>query len=395
MNNSKQTFNYRDKANLLDDKELKKQIDETYSCKCKSMFKQLKKNKLLLNQYKISFENNEKLFIQQYSKYKGCFLKNKTEFINIINKQNVFNLFGIQSDIGKIYKSNIIDTNIYKEINNPKKSIRDKLMQNLLNTYNLDNDKNDLFYIEEDETKINITIKNESYHYIDFDNSKQPYLYIVENNKSKEYIWKYSIFDIYCAIYNYTVGEAIQILSKQLDIKIYIIDENIKKYSENINWIELKFNEYPNLYKLMKDSKNILNLINKLSIERVYQSIYNEKTYVALDYTTISNEIGLKKATITPYINLFCALGLLEKKPISNKSKKRNCITLFYVPKYDSELFNNADEESKKLLEMKISKSGFDLNICKKVFGLEMAKNIFQDNNTIKKLYKNTEDNIN
>lgn len=391
MNYSQNTFNDRDKAILSGDEYLKKQIDKDYSNKNKFMIEQLKQNKELLKKYKIRFENNEKLFLEQYRKDIGTIVKSKNEFINTINKKNIFNLFGIES--GGVYKSNIIDINIYKEINHPEKDIRDKLMKNFFYKYNVNVGQTDLLYIEENGTMINMILKKESYHYIDFDNSQQPYLYIAESSDSAKYMWKYSVFDIYCSIYNYTVGEAIEILSKKLDIQISSINREIKKYYENINWIESQFSKYPNLFKLIKDSKKVLKAINKLSIERVYRAKYEDKVYIVVDYLTIAQEVGLKKSTVTPYINLFCALGLLEKKLVSNKNKKRNDITSFYVPKYDNELFNYADYKSKSLLDMNISKSKFDVNSCEKAFGLEVAKNIFQDNNTSKKLHEDKEKN--
>lgn len=388
MNYSQNTFNDRDKAILLGDEYLKKQIDKDYSDKNKFMIEQLKKNKERLNKYKIRFENNEKIFLEQYSKYKGKVVKSKNEFINIINKQNILNLFEVESDKGKVYNSNIIDINIYKEIDYPEKEIRDKLIKNFLCKHNINIRQNDLLNIKENGTIISIILKKESYHYIDFDNRKQPYLYIADSDDSTKYIWKYSVFDIYRSVYNYTVGEAIEILSKKLDIQISSINEEIKKYYENISRIEYEFDKYTNLYKLIKGSKKILKAINELSIEMVYQSKYEDKVYIVVDYSTIAKKVGLKKSTVTPYINLFCALGLLEKKMVSNKNKKRNDTTSFYIPKYDNELFNNADYEAKRLLQMNISKSNFDSKACEKVFGLEVTKKIFQDNKTSKKLHK-------
>lgn len=102
MNYSQSTFNDRDKAILSGDEYLKKQIDKDYSNKNKFMIEQLKQNKELLKKYKIRFENNEKLFLEQYRKDIGTIVKSKNEFINTINKKNIFNLFGIES--GGVYK---------------------------------------------------------------------------------------------------------------------------------------------------------------------------------------------------------------------------------------------------------------------------------------------------
>lgn len=387
----KNTLIERDKAIVLGDKELKKQSEKMYSHKCMMMIEALKCNSELLAKYKLNFESNENLFLEKYNLSKGKVVNNKKQFIDLINKQNIFDLFGIESIKGKIYKSNIVDMNIYKEIKF-NDQYKENTIEEFLQMYNLDF-RSGLVDIKTNEDIIKIVIKKESYHYVDIDNMKKiPYVYILENESSKEYIFKYSVFDIYCAIYNYSIGEAIKQLSKKLKISIKDIDIERQKYLDNIEFIEQYFNNYLDTNKLIKKSNEIIIVINKKILEKFELENSNDG-YIPLDYGIIAKEVGSAISTITPYINLFCALGFMNKKELDNKKIKnsiKNDITSFYIPKYNNELLEHINSNAKKVNDKGIVKSDFTYENCVKVFGIEVADKVFQDKVTKNKLSNKT-----
>lgn len=382
----------RDKAILLGDEELKKQSEEIYSKKCMMMIKNLRQNEQLINQSKLYFDNNEKELLNKYSDYNGKIVKNINEFIDMINKKDMFCLFGIECERGKIYKSNIIDLNIHKEISCQKKDIREKLIEDFLNKHNIKNSNDKSVTIVENKSMWIIKINRNSYHYIDTDpNSKRIYLYITKGTDNENYIWKYSSFDLYCAVNNYSVSQAIQVLSYKLNISILNINTEKERYLKNINVIEDEFNTYKYLNKIIGKSKNVLIEINKQLSENIYK-VSDDNKYIALDYNTIAINVGIKASTISPYINLFCALGLIQKKQLDTNNKKnnqRNVISSFYIGKYDKELLEYANRMSKKLIDNKVTKSKFTASKCLEVFGLEMMEKIFTDKRAIMKAINN------
>jgi len=265
----------------------------------------------IINGSQLEIDKNEAIDIAyNFLKDNNIDIKNKkvTSYINIEND----NLYYVQEKLGIEKTKYIIDNNIYNFIywniflieNKNIESIKLDTKGNIIGFYTNIKIKDDKNIQKEIEKVISELLNNN----IDI-KSKYKFINSIKyKNKNKEiFLYKY-------------------INNSNLDIIMSIVYEN--NYIKEINqYIDIKPEEYKNIYKIKENNKNFYNSINYI-IATIYVIIFS----IIFLYIYKNNYIEYKKVLVTSFIII--TLQIIDKisnfykiyKNINNKILEKNII---------------------------------------------------------------------
>lgn len=159
------------------------------------------------------------------------------------------------------------------------------------------------------------------------------------------------------------------------------------KYSSRYSNLKLVME---NLNSFLDDFLKIYN--NKKMLDESFFPEYKEGRCKFLYLSEIANVMNIDKQYACRKLNCLCALQLIEKVDISKiktksvtvqktlqiaKNQGKNPPNYFYVPKYNRELFIEAESRAEKLMQHGFSIRKFNKNMVKEALGEEEANNIF------------------
>ncbi|MEG0774371.1 hypothetical protein [Clostridium sp.] len=224
--------------------------------------------------------------------------------------------------------------------------------------------------------------------WIEYDKKKRKYLYIVGSIDNEYYaITKLDIFNLFQIFFKCDIKTSFKELADLLNIRISEIEEIRNKYERNKKFLRenLKSDSFPVLRELVGKHINKLDILLEEAINKLYYHInYNKNNVFSASMDHLGEIMEKGKSTISPIINTFVLLGLVEKADVNTGVFNRgnnNDITHFYIPEYNQELFAKSEQLAKIMLYQgkRITASKFSYGHCIEKFGKETANKTFKD----------------
>ncbi|MDB2102634.1 hypothetical protein PMW00_06300 [Clostridium paraputrificum] len=211
--------------------------------------------------------------------------------------------------------------------------------------------------------------------------NKQYYISVCKKDYDTNYI-NFNFIEFYSMVADLSKSEAIKQLLEILNIKVTVIQNKIKFYNKNIDTLQKELVNYPYLYKLTRKHITVLIVLLRLAEERSYNN-EDKKTIgdITITVKELSKRINKSSSTITPYLNAFCILGFIEKRPLyTNKEKRnRNDIICYTINSFTKDMLENAEKVAKNIVDNNITLSKINNNNITMLFGKDIAKKIITD----------------
>ena len=167
---------------------------------------------------------------------------------------------------------------------------------------------------------------------------------------------------------------------------IYDIGDNyLFNYSRICFWDKYKVH-YPSLNKFIERHLNKLQILLDEGVNGLYKN-YKDASIFSVSLEFLANNIGISKKTLSPVINIFTAIGLIEKVDnIKEKKTSYNNITYYRIPRWTENVLNEADYLCSKFLELNVSPTKVTAKHIAKVLGKETTLKIMRDHKARKLL---------
>ncbi|MFL0251157.1 hypothetical protein ACJDT4_12040 [Clostridium neuense] len=222
--------------------------------------------------------------------------------------------------------------------------------------------------------------------WIRYNDRKNKYVYVIDSKIKNNYVI-FDVFDLYQIFMQCDIKRAVQELSNLLGVRIKKINENKKKYEKCKQFImnSATKNSFSAVYELIGEHIPKLVAVLDEGIDKIYYHLESKENMVfSCSMQYLAGSMNKSKSTISPIINTFVLLHLLEKQDINNETYSkwnRNDITYFYIPQYNDDLFEIANKLAEIMLYrgMRITASSFSYKTCIEKFGVEVASSIFKD----------------
>lgn len=313
-----------------------------------------------------------------------CSVNTTNEAIRKIISIDLFKCININSKINKKTKLNIPLQFKYCQI---ESSDYNKFKEKFENV----SDEN-IYVLESNENKsiLEIYISEDLLYNIYFSTERDEYYLAVYNSLDDEAPYKkYNIIDIYTLLANTSRKNAIVELINLLDITVINIDDEIKKYKNNLEILTNEIVNYAGLYKLIKKHIYVLEEIIKIGLIECY--FYNEDKQFNLSLRYLGNRLNKSNSTICSIINGFILLGFCNKNLMENKSKVKNAKALYSINIFSKELLEEADIIANKMSSSKpkLTISNINYKNIESLFGEEIANSVILDSNIKRKIKLN------
>lgn len=243
------------------------------------------------------------------------------------------------------------------------------------------------------------------------------YKYFLRSRDGKNKI-VLDIVDLFEIIYNVNYYKAVNIACKLTKIDV---EENTWanmqkiRYVDNIAEIENANDEmavrYPALFKYIEKHLYLLEKMNNIGIANIAtqkealdgESIFFVSTnFIEKDLENTAN--AKDQSTINRVLNMFCALGLVEKVPTKKvpkhmisramqktENEKYNFTVTFYkIPEMTTEVLLEAEKRVVKLKKAKVSALQINTNNLEKILGKRVFKAVYQDTVAVTNVIKKT-----
>lgn len=313
-----------------------------------------------------------------------CSVNTTNEAIRKIISIDLFKCININSKINKKTKLNIplqfkycqIESSYYNEFKGEFENVSDE------NIYVLESNEN--------KSILEIYISEDLLYNIYFSTERDEYYLAVYNSLDDEAPYKkYNIIDIYTLLANTSRKNAIVELINLLDITVINIDDEIKKYKNNLEILTNEIVNYAGLYKLIKKHIYVLEEIIKIGLIECY--FYNEDKQFNLSLRYLGNRLNKSNSTICSIINGFILLGFCNKNLMEDKSKVKNEKALYSINIFSKELLEEADIIANKMSSSKpkLTISNINYKNIESLFGEEIANSVILDSNIKRKIKLN------
>ena len=377
--------------------EAKSQLNEIYKLKGKKDYlyiniEETKINKQLNNEFADQINVVKELIFQSGRDKELLILKDKL-------KKNKFNLSvkTTQEAINMIKRHNLFE---YFNLNATKDNkmkleypIRYKYFQVLANNedevkriLDIDN-KNDTVLIKNNYINIYEVYKVcESIYSVIYSKTSKEYNIAIFNNKDDKYYIRFNFIDLYSMLFSLNKEEAINEILNLLEIEILDVKKLKDMYKKNIESINYKIKDYPQLNKLIK--KHIPILIEMINISTKRCNFYSENQPIGkipIPTRELAKIVEKNYNTIIPYLNGFCVLGFCNKEELYLKDDfgYKNNIAIYEFYPFTIELLEYAEEIAKKLKDNRINLSKVTYYNIIKVLGKETADKVIIDKNIL------------
>ena len=331
------------------------------------------------NKYRKYIEDNKAIIKKRIKCNKT--VRSVKEAIDELMKVDIRKLIGLDIKLGEEFKCSLdnekgIIAFVADNKNNLNNIILTKILEN-----KIDGDYKINEYIRFGKNIVEIQFKK---------NSKIAKVQI--NNRTKEYYltfedeeYSYGIIDIYEIIMGVEYDVAIKELCNLCNIRIEEINSYRRDiFSNNRKKLLMLSNskdEYSYLNKFIGRHIQRFEFILQVAEECLYKNYNNIYIFSAsLDY--MAGKMGISKKTLSPIINIFVAIGLLEKVEVDryNKNKKiYNDITYYKIPIWNNYILSIANLRCKKFLELKVAPTKVSSKHIKEVLGEKMTAAMMQD----------------
>lgn len=225
--------------------------------------------------------------------------------------------------------------------------------------------------------------------WITYNLTRNKYLYVVGSKykDNQHSIISFDVFDLYQIFMKCDISKAIQGLCELLGIRIKEFEEVRDRYERGKSFVKnnLTKDKFPILFELIGEHIPKLEIVLEEGINKLYYHIEStEGMAFSASMQHLADIIGKGKSTINPIVNIFALLGLLQKPDIRSGiygKGSNNDITYYYIPEYNNELFQKAEQLAMILLYNgeRVTASSFSYSICIEKFGQEIANSIFKD----------------
>lgn len=346
--------------------------------------------------FKSEYIKNEINRLQQNldddNKYKKLFIKNKQKLLGLVTNYNNVNL-----------KSKIYEQNIFKFLGFEKEGVRIKINDlvsgyiTFISSSQEEAEETKAYYIEEYNIKeyecnitnvdenfiVELTFKEELWGKVIYSKSKRKYfLYIYKtiNKDDEKYYVRFDCIEFLAFVLKTTINNANMLIINEMSKERKKLVEEYEKICEyNLKDIEERIYEYQSLRVfLLKDIEILKKFINYVKEDIYKLREENEKLYMYCPNITFGELINKSGNTAGKYLNVFTALGLIEKKvdKLDNK-KNRNAPAQYIIRKFTESVLKEADEVARLFNINDIKISNFNENKCKEVLDKEKTKEIF------------------
>lgn len=314
----------------------------------------------------------------------SCSVNTTNEAIRKIISIDLFKCIDINSKINKKTKLNIplefkycqIDSSYYNKFKEKFENVSDE------NIYVLKSNEN--------KSILEIYISEDLLYNIYFSTERDEYYLAVYNSFDDEAPYKkYNIIDIYTLLANTSRKNAIVELIDLLDITVININDEIKKYKDNLEILTNEIVNYTALYKIIKKHIYVLEEIIKIGLIECY--FYNEDKQFNLSLRYLGNRLNKSNSTICSIINGFILLGFCNKNLMENKGRVKNEKALYSINIFSKELLEEANIIANKMISSKpkLTISNINYKSIKRLFGEEIAKSVILDANIEKRIKLN------
>ncbi|HAT4163502.1 TPA: hypothetical protein I9Z77_003000 [Clostridium perfringens] len=331
------------------------------------------------NKYRKYIEDNKAIIKKRIKCNKT--VRSVKEAIDELMKVDIRKLIGLDIKLGEEFKCSLDnETGIIAFVADNKNDLNNIVSTKLLEN-TIDGDYKINEYIRFGKNIVEIQFKK---------NSKIAKVQI--NNRTKEYYltfedeeYSYGIIDLYEIIMRVQYDIAIKELCALCNIRIDEIELWRKGVLYKNRKILLMLNnskdEYSYLNKFIGRHIQRFEFIFQVAEECLYKNHNNTEIFSAsLDY--MSGRMGISKKTLSPIINIFVAIGLLEKVAVhrENENKKLyNDITYYKIPIWNNYILSIANLRCKKFLELKVAPTKVSSKHIKEILGSKMTATMMQD----------------
>jgi|GEM_PF-3580678 len=339
------------------------------------------------NAYKIYLKKNKELIKEQV----GLSMKVETveEAMKLIKQVDFRYIFGLDVSLKEVFDCDFIyNENVISFVCKSKEEADRRVEKELYNNHGAELNEQGCYerfgmFVREIRIKVE-RIKA----WIEYDKKKGKYLYMV-GSMGKEYytIAKLDIFNLFQVFLKCDMRASLKELADLLNIRIREIEEIREKYIRNKKFLieNLKSDSFQELNELVGKHINKLEILLEEATNKLYYHIdYNENKVFSVSMEYLGKIMEKSKSTLSPIINTFAVLGLVEKADVStglfNKGNY-NEITFLYIPEYNQELLAKSEKLAKIMLNdgERITATNFSYSICIEKFGEETANKIFKD----------------
>ncbi|AGX43915.1 hypothetical protein [Clostridium saccharobutylicum] len=225
--------------------------------------------------------------------------------------------------------------------------------------------------------------------WITYNLTRNKYLYMVGSKKEDNpyVIISFDILDLCQIFMKCDISKAIQGLCELLGIRIKEFEEVRGRYERCKSFVRnnLTKDKFPILFELIGEQIPKLETIFEEGIDKLYYHGESKEGMVfSASMQYLADTMGKRKSTINPIVNIFALLGLLQKPDVRSGIYGKGCnndITYYYIPEYNNEIFQKAEQLAMILLYNgeRVTASSFSYSICIEKFGQEIANKIFKD----------------
>ncbi|MEG1482835.1 hypothetical protein [Clostridium sp.] len=351
--------------------------------------KYINKNKNRAKEY-IKINNKYKEYINNnYEKLKSKICLNiqvytLEEAIKELEKIDIRKLLNIKTILGEEFETDLdVDTGIVAFIVKSEDDFEEKILklkwENEIEDYTL----NRYFRFGKEVAELKFLRKNKKAK-------------IILNNRDKTYKmefldgeYSYGIVDLYEIIMKVDYYTALRELISLTRIFVKDIDDITDNYLFNYSricfWDKYKVH-YPSMNKFIERHLNKLKILLDEGINGLYKN-YKDASIFSVSLEFLANNIGISKKTLSPIINIFTAIGLIEKvDDIKEKRTSYNNITYYRIPRWTENVLNEADYLCSKFLELNVSPTKVTAKHIAMVLGKDTTLKIVRDNKAIKLL---------
>lgn len=231
--------------------------------------------------------------------------------------------------------------------------------------------------------KYELSIPISSYVFVNCSKKTKEYNIFLTDNEdinNKEYQIKFCFIDLYCMLFNLEKKQAVMEIMDLLDIEVLEGQELKEIYVNNLKALE-KVNMYPNLNKLLRVYIYLLREILNLAIEEIYfSSKLENKDYVFFSQRYLAKIVKRSQSTVSPCINGLATLKFFTKAEAEDSNTNNiNKNSIYNIPNYTEEFFNNAEKIAKLLVENNTSLSDINYKVLKELFEEEEVNKIIKD----------------
>lgn len=160
-------------------------------------------------------------------------------------------------------------------------------------------------------------------------------------------------------------------------MKKNIIDEYKKVCEYNLKYIEEKIIKYQSLRVFILKDIDILRAFILYIINNI-DNLKNDNLYIYCTNLVFGKTIKKSGNMAGKYLNVFTALGLIEKKVDKiNDNKCRNVPAKYFINEFTDELLKKSDEIARLFMINDIKIADFDKKNSIKILGEEKTNNIF------------------